>query len=88
LQGSSENESSGDASAGDNYLTLDPGSTSEPFNGILAQNSFTGFSGFANTNLIAGNYNTSSIVNIFNIKVNFFNAKDFNPAPFLGLVIP
>jgi hypothetical protein len=68
--------------------SLDPtNTTSGPLNSILAQNTLTGFSGLANTNLIAGNYNVGSIVNIFNIKVNFFSASDFNPVTSLGLVL-
>jgi hypothetical protein len=62
--------------------------SSDALNSILAQNSWTGFNGMANTNLIAGNYNVGSIVNIFNIKVNFLRARDFNPATALGLVLP
>ncbi|BCR05074.1 hypothetical protein DESUT3_21430 [Desulfuromonas versatilis] len=58
----------------------------DQINNIMVGNSFTDFFGLANTNLIAGNYNTASIVNIFNIRLGFFNAKDiggFNPMEFM-----
>ena len=63
------------------------GAGSGQANSILANNSLTGFTGLANTNLIAGNFNVASITNIFNIKVNFFGASDFNPLNSLGLVL-
>jgi hypothetical protein len=101
LQGYSGGESGDDSDTagpiGGNNLNArqDPGSTgngqggfgSSQTNNILAKDSLTGFTGLANTNLIAGNYNSASIVNIFNIKVNFFNANDFKPLTALGLVL-
>jgi len=91
--GEGSGEDVADSLGGNNLNTtqdasLDPtNTTSGPLNSILAQNTLTGFSGLANTNLIAGNYNVGSIVNIFNIKVNFFSASDFNPVTSLGLVL-
>lgn len=40
--------------------------------------SFNNFSGLANANIITGNFNTATNVNIFNIKVDYIKGADFS----------
>lgn len=55
-------------------------------NSVLLNNSFTNFDGLANANIITGNYNVASIVNIINLKLGFFNKNDINSVAFKDFI--
>lgn len=49
-------------------------------NNVLLNNAFTDFQGLANANIITGNYNVGSIVNIINLKLGFFSNQSLGGA--------
>lgn len=50
----------------------------DQLNSVIINDSFTGFHGLSNANIITGNHNVGSIVNIFNVRLGFFGADSFN----------
>ncbi|WP_305043504.1 hypothetical protein [Geoalkalibacter sp.] len=68
------------AGQGGDPLTSQTGRVPQQINNVLLNNAFTDFQGIANANIISGNYNVGSIVNIINLKLGFFSAENFGGA--------
>ncbi|MDO3378956.1 hypothetical protein [Geoalkalibacter halelectricus] len=54
------------------------GGTPQQINAVLLNNSFTNFQGLANANLITGNHNVGSIINVINLRLGFFSKENFS----------
>lgn len=50
----------------------------QQINAVLLNNSFTDFHGLSNANIITGNHNVGSIVNVINLRLGFFNKDSFS----------